>query len=131
MIFHSRGSHIGIFWSLPSFVFSQEADLMLMMDRLYYQRSRHRSKLQQDGLPGQIPDRPFANRHLFCKRKSRLRLNDTGYLWRERRYSVLVDDNRAVHGNFRQGYVASRWVGPNFHHYGRCRIENAIFLNVY
>ncbi len=104
---------------------------MLMLDRLCCQRLRQRSDLLQDGLPGLIPDRLFANRHLFCMRKGRLRLNDTGYLWRERRYSVLVDDNRAVHGNFRLGYVASRWAGPNFHHYGRCRVENAIFLNVY
>ncbi len=131
MIFHSRGDHIGIFWSLPSFVFSQEVDLMLMPDRLYCQLPRQRSDPQQDGLPGQIPDRLFANRHLFCKRKSHLRLNDTRYLWRERRYSVLVDDSRAVHGNFRQGYVGSLWADPNFHHFGRCRMDNAIFLNVY
>ncbi len=49
----------------------------------------------------------------------------------ERRYSILVDDNRAVDGNFRRGYVGSRWVGPNFHRYGRCRIDNAISLNVH
>ncbi len=104
---------------------------MLMMDRLYCQLPRQLSDLRQDGLPGQIPDRLFANRHLFCKRKNRLRLNDTGYLWRERRYSVLVDDNRVVHGNFRQGYAGGRWAGPNFHHYGCCRIDNAISLNVY
>ncbi len=131
VIFHSQDSHIGIFWSLPSFVFPQEVDLMLMMDRLCCQRLRQRSDLQQDGLPSQIPDRLFANRHLFCMRKSRLRLHDTGYLSRERRYSVLVDDNRAVHGSFRQGYAGSQWVGPNLHHYDRCRIDNVFFLNVY
>ncbi len=129
MIFHSRGDHIGIFWSLPSFVFSQEMDLMLTLDRLCFQRLRQLSDLQWDGFPSQIPDRLFAYRHLFCKRKGRLRLNDTGYLWRERRYSVLVDDNRAVHDSFRQGYAGSQWVGPNFHRYGRCRMDNAIFLN--
>ncbi len=104
---------------------------MLMMDRLCCQRLRQLSELQQDDLPSPIPDRPFANSHLFCKRKSHLRLNDTGYLWREQRYSVLVADNRAVHDNFCQGYVGRRWAGPNFHHYGCCRIDNAISLNVY
>ncbi len=104
---------------------------MLAMGRWCCQLLRQLSDLQQNGLPGQIPDRLFANRHLFCKRKSRLMLNDTGYLWRERRYSILVDDNRAVDGNFRQDYVGNRWVGPNFHHYGRCRIGNAISLNIY
>ncbi len=104
---------------------------MLMMDRLCCRLLRQLSDLQQDGFPSQIPDRLFANRHLFCSRKSHLRLNDNGYLWRDRRYSVLVDDNRAVHGNFHQGYVGSPWDGPNFHHYGRGRIDNAIFLNAY
>ncbi len=129
-IFHSQSDHIGIFWSLPSFVFSQEVDLILMIEQLCCEYLRQRSGLQQDDLPSQMSYRLSANKHLFCKRKSRLRLNDTEYLRRERRYSVFVDDNRAVHGNFRQGYVGSPWADPNFHHYGRCRIVSAIFLNV-
>ncbi|WP_257275841.1 hypothetical protein, partial [Endozoicomonas sp. SESOKO4] len=76
-----------------------------MIEQLCCEYLRQRSGLQQDDLPSQMSYHLSANKHLFCKRKSRLRLNDTGYLWRERRYSVLVDDNRAVHGNFRQGYV--------------------------
>ncbi len=104
---------------------------MLMLDQLCCQRLRQLSDLHQDGLPSQIPVCLFANKHLFCMRKGRQRLNDTGYLWRERRYSVLVDDNRAVHDSFRQGYAGIQWVGPNFHHYGLCRIDNVFFLNVY
>ncbi len=129
MIFHSRGDHIGIFWSLPSFVFSQVVVLILMTHRLCCQLLRRLSNFQQNGFPSQIPDRLFANRHR--KRKSHLRLNDTGYFWKERRYRLSVDYNRAVHGNSCQSYVVSQWADPNFHHYGRCRINNVIFLNVY
>ncbi len=102
-----------------------------MMNRLCFQLLRQLSDLQQDGSPGQIPDRLFANRHLLCNRKSHLSLNDIGYLLKERRYRLFVDYNKAAHGNFCQSYVGSLWVGPSFHHYGCYRIDSAIFLNVY